>query len=236
LGPQTKWIMSDGIAIEVVRKRIKHLRLTVSPPDGRVRISVPHHVDDEAVRATVGMRLGWIRRHQVRLAGVEAPAPLRIVTGERHRVDGEPYELRVIEHWSAPSVEIHGQILELRVRPGSDRVRRMAVLESWHRERLRGHVTELVAAWEPRIGVSVGEVGIRKMTTRWGSCNVRAGRIWLNLELARRSPGCLEYVVVHEMVHLLERRHDARFYGFMDRFMPDWRRWRDELNEAGGIG
>ena len=236
MGPQTKWIMSDGIAIEVVRKRVKHLRLTVSAPDGRVRVSAPLHVDDAAVRAMVGARLDWIRRHRSRLAGVEAPAAPRIVTGERHRVGGESYELRVVEHRGAPGVEIHGGTLELTVRPGSDGARRLTVLESWLRERLRGHVTELVAAWEPRIGVTVREVGIRKMTTRWGSCNVRAGRIWLNLELARRSPGCLEYVVVHEMVHLLERRHDARFDGFMDRFLPDWRLRRDELNRTGGIG
>jgi len=228
----TRTLLIDGIEVEVVRKRVKHLRLTVSAPDGRVRVSAPLHVDDEAVRAMVGARLDWIRRHRSRLSGVEAPAPLRIVTGERHRVGGEPYELRVVEHRGAPGVEIIGQSLELRVRPGSDRGRQLAVLESWHREQLRGQVAELVGAWEPRIGVLVSEVGIRKMTTRWESCNVRAGRIWLNLELARRSPGCVAYVVVHEMVHLLERRHDARFYGFMDRFLPDWRVLRDELNRV----
>lgn len=235
MGTERGQIMVDGIPVEVVRKRVKHLRLTVSAPEGRVRVSVPLHVDDAAVRAMVGGRLGWIRRHQARLAGVEAPAVLRIVTGERHRVGGASYELRVVEQRGAPGVEIDGGTLVLRVRPGSDRARRLAVLESWLRERLRGQVAELVAAWEPRIGVTVGGVGIRKMTTRWGSCNVRAGRIWLNLELARRPPGCVEYVVVHEMVHLLERRHDGRFYGFMDQLLPDWRRRRDELNGAGRI-
>lgn len=229
-------ITVDGIPVEVVRKRVMHLRLTVSAPDGRVRVSAPLHVDDAAVRAMVAQRLDWIQRHRARLAGVAAPTPLRIVTGERLRVGGEAYELRVVERRGAPGVSIDGGTLELGVRPGSGGARRLAVLEGWLRERLRGQVADLVAAWEPQMGVTVGGVGIRKMTTRWGSCNARAGRIWLNLELARRSPGCLEYVVVHEMVHLLERRHDARFYGFMDRFLPDWRRWRDELNAGGPIG
>ena len=225
--------------MEVVRKRVKHLRIAVYPPDGRVRVSAPTHVDDEVVRAAVVARIDWIRRHRARLGELEPPAPLQIVTGERHWVGGRAYRLRVTERPGAPGVGLDGETLELRVRPGSDRARRTAVLEGWYRERLRGQVMELVAAWEPRMGLSVGEIGIRRMTTRWGSCNVRAGRIWLSLELAKRSAACVEYVVVHEMVHLLERRHDARFYGFMDGFLPGWRRLREELNRgvsAGGDG
>lgn len=225
-------ITVDGILVEVVRKRRKHVRLAVYPPDGRVRVSVPFHVDDEAVRAVVGARIGWIRRRRERLRGREAPAPLQVVTGERHDVGGRPLSLLVIEQRGTPRVEIVGGTLELRVRPGSDRARQLAALESWHRERLRAQVADLVAAWEPRMGVTVNEVGIRRMRTRWGSCNVRAGRIWLSLELATRSPRCVEYVVVHEMVLLLERRHDARFSGLMDRFLPRWRRSREELNRG----
>ena len=223
-------IIVDGIPVEVVRRPVKHLRLGVYPLDGRVRIVVPPHVDDAAVRAAVESRVAWIRRQQAWGEALPRPSPREMVSGERHHVAGRPYRLRVVEEAAPPKVSLRGRTLELRVRPGSDRDKRLAVLEAWHRERLRAQVAALVAAWEPRMGVTVAEVGIRRMRTRWGTCNRTARRIWLRLELATRPPACLEYVVVHEMVHLLAWRHDARFWGLMDRFLPEWRRLREELN------
>lgn len=222
-----------GIPVEIVRKRIKNLHLAVYPPDGRVRIAVPTHIDDDAVRVAVSTQIAWIHRQQARMRAQPRQSARDMVTGESHYVDGRRYLLRVVERPTRPSIRVVGvRTLEIVVRPGTERDQRLALLERWYRKRLREQVGQLVETWEPVMGVTVEEYGIRKMKTRWGSCNPRAGRIWLSLELAKKSPGCVEYVVVHEMVHLLERKHDDRFRGFMDQFLPTWRLLRDELNRA----
>lgn len=141
--------------------------------------------------------------------------------------------LNVVEHDGPPAVLMpNNATLEIRVRPGAGRDKREAVLAAWYRRRLYAAIPPLIAKWEPEIGVTVAEYRIKKMKTRWGSCNIDARRIWLNLELAKKPPACLEYVLVHEMVHLLERRHNDRFRRLMDRFLPQWRLHRDELNRA----
>ena len=221
-----------GLPIKVVRKDIKNLHLAVYPPDGAVRIAVPQRVDDELVRLAVVSRLGWIRRKRAAFKEQLRQSRRDMVSGESHFVQGQRYRLRVVEENARPAVRItNGTTLELRVRPGTNREKREALLDDWHRHRLREVIPALIAKWEPVIGVNVAEWGIRKMKTRWGSCNVDVGRIWVNLELAKKPSECLEYLVVHEMVHLLERRHNDQFKAYMDRFMPQWRMHRVTLNQ-----
>ena len=228
-------IQISDIEIEVIRKDIKHLHLAVYPPEGRVRVSVPARLDDDAVRLAVVARLGWIRRQQTKFAGQARQSQREMVTGESHFVQGRRYRLDVVEiqQWGRPGVSRpNNDTLVLHVRPGADREARERVLLHWYRQELREQIPLLIAKWEPTIGVEVAEWRIKRMKTRWGSCNSAARRIWLNLELAKKPAACLEYVVVHEMVHLLERRHNDRFRSYMDRFLPQWRLHRDELNRA----
>ncbi len=220
-----------GIPVEVVRKDIKNLHLGVYPPNGRVRVAAPLRLDDEAVRLAVISRLGWIRRQQNGFEQQERQSEREMVTGESHYFQGKRYRLDVIELAAPASVTLpKNTTLELRVRPGTDRGKREAVLNRWYRQRMREQIPELIAKWEPVIGADIADWGIKKMKTLWGSCNIDARRIWLNLELAKKPPKCLEYILVHEMVHLLERHHNERFLEYMEQFMPQWRLHRDELN------
>lgn len=219
--------------MEVVRKAVKNLHLGVYPPAGRVRVAAPLHLDDDAVRLAVVTRLGWIRRRQEEFRGQGRQSKRELVTGESHYVRGQRLRLGVVEHDGPPSVRLVGKTrMELLVRAGSDRGKREAVLEAWYRSQVLCAAQGLLETWEPKIGVQVEDLRVRRMKTRWGSCNAEAGRIWLNTELAKKPPKCLEYILVHEMVHLIERRHTERFRDLMDAFMPSWRLHRDELNRA----
>ena len=219
--------------VEVVRKDIKNLHLGVYPPKGRVRVAVPLRLDDEAVRLAVISRLGWIRRQQKGLEGQDRQSQREMITGESHYVQGRRYRLSVIEHDGPARVSLpNNTTMELRVRPGTDRDKREAVLHRWYRQRLRKQIPELVAKWEPEVGVAVAEWRIKRMKTRWGTCNVDVRRIWLNLELVKKPAVCLEYILVHEMAHFLERHHNERFKELMDRLMPKWRLHREELNRS----
>ncbi|MGB9331515.1 MAG: SprT family zinc-dependent metalloprotease [Steroidobacteraceae bacterium] len=219
--------------MEVVRKNIKNLHVGVYPPNGRVRVAAPLRLGDDAVRLALISRLAWIRRRQIEFAEQDRQSRREMLTGETHYFQGRRYRLDVIEHEGPPSVvSSSNTTMELRVRQGADQNERDGVLQGWYRSQLGGLLPPLIAKWEPQIGVTVGEVRIKRMKTRWGSCNAAARRIWLNLELAKKPALCLEYVLVHEMVHLLERGHGDRFRQFMDRFMPAWRLYREELNRA----
>ena len=222
-----------GTTVEIVRKDIKNLHVGVYPPNGRVRVAAPLYLDDDAVRLAVISRLGWIRRKQADFEQQNRQSQREFVTGESHYFRGRRYRLDVTEHNGPPAVRLlNNTTMGLSVRPGTDRDMREAVLYRWYRRELRDQLPVLLAKWEPRVGVTVADVRIRKMKTLWGSCNIEAKRIWLNLELVKKPASCLEYVFVHEMVHLIERKHNARFQGLMDRFMPQWRMHRDELNRA----
>ena len=226
-------IQVDGIPVEVVRKPIKHLYLGVYPPGGRVRVSAPAHLDDAALRLAVVSRLGWIRRKQARFREQERQSQREMVTGESHYFRGRRYRLDVVEAAGPPSVRLLNRSrMELRVRPGSDPEVRRRALGAWYRQQLHESIPALLAKWEPRVGDAVSEVRIKRMKTLWGSCNPSARRIWLNLELAKKPPSCVEFVLVHEMVHFFERHHNERFFERMDALMPSWRRCRDELNRA----
>lgn len=225
--------MVRGMPVEVIRKRIKNLHLAVYPPDGRIRVSAPAVLNNEAIRLAVISRLTWIHKQRAKFENQDRQSEREFLTGESHYVVGRRYRLDVLEHDDAPLIRLRNRTtLEMRVRPGTDWRRRQAVLHGWYRNRLREQVPELIAKWEPIIGVDVADWRIKRMKTRWGTCNIQARRVWLNLELAKKPVACLEYVVVHELVHLLERRHNDRFRSFMDRFLPHWRSHRELLNET----
>lgn len=226
-------ITVGDLVVDVVRKEIKNLHLAVYPPDGRVRVAAPLLVDDEAVRLAVIARLAWIRRQQSKFAQQERQSARELVSGESHYFQGRRYLLNVDYRAGAPGVVVRNNTtLDLFVRPGSDRAQRERVLLTWYRRQLKLLIPPLVAKWQAIIGIEVAEWRVRQMKTRWGACNPDARRIWLNLELIKKPPSCVEYIVVHEMVHLLERRHNAQFIAHMDRFLPQWRLLRDELNQA----
>jgi len=226
-------IQVADLQIEVVRKNIKHLHLGVYPPDGRVRVAAPLRLSTEAIRLAVIARLVWIRRQRVKFLEQARQSQREMVSGESHYYQGRRYRLLVIERPGPASVTLrNNRIMELRVPADTDARKREAVLQQWYRQRLRERIPPLLAKWEPKIGVTGIEVRIKRMKTRWGTCNADAKRIWLNLELIKKPVECLEYVLVHEMVHFLERHHNERFRELMDTLMPTWRTCREELNRA----
>ena len=230
---ERKTIQIDDIPVEVVRGDVKHLYLRVYAPDGRVRVSCPSQLDDEAIRQAVTERLDWIRKQQQRFEAREVQSERDMAAGESHYYQGKVYRLDVVEREQRPFVTIRDEnTLVMTVRPGTSPSKRAAILSGWYRQRLGEQIPPLVEKWEPELGVTVDEWHIKRMKTLWGSCNIDARRIWLNLELIKKPPACLDYVVLHEMVHLLERNHGDGFQALMDKHMPQWRTVRDELNRA----
>lgn len=224
-------IVVSDLVVDVVRKNIKNLHLAVYPPDGRVRVAVPLLVDDEAVRLVVISRLGWIKRQQDKFEKQERQSAREYVSGESHYFRGNRYLLNVIYKDTTPKVVIRNKTkIDLYVRPGSDTAQRERVLMGWYRRQLRDSAMPLIGKWEGYLGVETSDWGIKKMKTKWGTCSIEARRIWLNLELAKKPISCLEYIIVHELVHLLERHHNDRFTALMDKHLPSWRSLRDELN------
>lgn len=229
---RTTYLTISDIEVQVVRKNIKNVHLAVYPPNGRVRVAVPWHVTDDNVRLAVINKLAWIRRQQATFQAQPRQSQREMVSGESHYVWGRRYLLEVVERSGRHEVVIkNNQQLTLYVRPGTTRANREAALNRWYRAEIKARVPSLLAKWEPIIGVQVAEWGVKKMKTKWGSCNITRRRIWLNLELAKKPAGCLEYIVVHELVHLLERHHNDNFRRYMDRFLPQWAYHRDVLNQ-----
>lgn len=218
--------------VDVVRKAIRNVHLAVLPPDGRIRVATPPYVADEQIRRLIIGRLGWIRAQQVKFAQQPRQTVRRYVSGETHFYQGHPYRLQVNEREGAPTVYLRGQFLELCTRPGSTTEQRQRTLQAWYREQLKAQIPALIAKWEPLVGAQANAWAVKLMKTKWGTCNIEARRIWLNLELAKVPTHLLEYVVVHELTHLLERQHNARFKQLLDQFMPRWRTYRAELNDG----
>ncbi len=218
------------ISVEVVKKDIKNVHLSVYPPAGRVRISAPLRMSLAAIRVFAISKLGWIRQQQNKLRGQERETPREYLDRESHYVWGKRYLLEVKESDAAPAVELRHKKIHLRVRQGPGNEKKQAILEEWYREQLKRAVPPLIARWEPLIGVKVNRFFTQRMKTKWGGCRPGSGSIRLNTELARKPPQCLEYILVHEMIHLLESTHSARFVDLMNQFMPQWRFYRAELN------
>lgn len=218
------------IHVDLVRKDIKHVHLSVYPPDGRVRISAPRHMTPDIIRVYAITRLDWIRRQQRKLLSQERETAREYLNRESHYVWGKRYLLRIVEADSAPTVRLNHSTLELSIRPGSDASRRREALDAWYRDQIRAVVPALLKKWEALLGVKARRVLVQHMKTQWGSCNPVSGNIRLNTDLARKPTDCLEYILVHELLHLIEPTHNARFQLLMDRFMPQWRQLKDELN------
>ena len=216
--------------IELVRKDIKHVHLTVHPPAGRVRIAAPRHLSDDAIRAFAIAKLGWIRRQQAKLRDQERETPRELVDRETHYVWGRRVLLRVVEADAPSRVELSPLRLTLHVRPGTPARKRITLLEEWSRSQLRAALPALLPKWERRLRVRVRRVFIQRMKTKWGSSNPRTGTIRLNTQLVRKPLECLDYLVAHEVAHLRESKHDARFVELMDSLLPSWRSIRQTLN------
>ena len=216
--------------VEVTQKGIKNVHLSVHPPHGRVSIAAPLHLSEAAIRAFAIGKLSWIRQQQRKLQAQVRETPREYLDRESHYVWGRRCLLRVVEHDAPPHVEWRHHRLVLAVRPGMDKGRRGEVLEAWYRDQLREEAKPLTAEWERRLGVRVDRVFIQRMKTRWGSCNAASHAIRLNTDLAKKPRECLEYILVHELVHLLEPTHNSRFVTLMDKFLPGWEHRRDQLN------
>ena len=218
------------IEVDVVLKDIKNVHLSVHPPTGRVRIAAPKRMRIDAIRVFAISKLDWIKQQQTKLREQERETPRDYVDRESHYVWGRRYLLTVSERDEPPSIELKHSRMLLRVRPGTDEDKRQALVEEWYREQLREAVPALMARWQPLLGVRVERLFVQRMKTKWGSCNHKAGAIRLNTELAKKPAECLEYIVLHELVHLVEPTHNARFVALMDRFMPRWQFHRQILN------
>lgn len=227
----TNNILVSGIEIEVQKKNIKNMHLSVLPPDGRVRISAPLRIKDETIRLFAINKIGWIRKQITKFENQPRQTEREYINGESHYVWGKRYRLEInYYNHGRNNVEIRGNRLILTVREVSSKEQRERLMTEWYRKLVKERAQELTGKWEKIIGVKAQSVQVRNMLTRWGSCNVRKGRIWVNLQLAKKPVECLEYVVVHELVHLLEKGHNSIFVGYMDEYLPDWRIRKNILN------
>jgi predicted metal-dependent hydrolase len=225
-------ILVGDISIEVTRKRIKHVHLRVLAPNGDVTVSAPMSARLQVVEAFVATRLDWIRRQQQRLRGLAKEAPMRFEEGESHSLWGRRHELAVVERTGRPGVTIDDHRITLFIPSGSDVARRARVIQAWHASILRDALPPLIRKWEQPLSVHVNGYYLRRMKTRWGTCNYRTKHIRLNTELVTKPSHLLEYVLVHEMVHLIVPNHGARFVALMNEHFPSWREARAELNES----
>jgi predicted metal-dependent hydrolase len=230
---ETSQVVVSGIPIQIVRKPIKNLHLGVYPPNGRVRVAAPLRINDNAVRLAVVERLKWIKRQQARFESQVRESRREMVTGESHFVFGARYRLRIIHDDRTRGVAIKNRSrLEVHVPPEADLPHRELILQKWYRALLKEAAPPLLLKWKTILGTEFSDWRIRRMKTKWGACNVEAGRIWLNLELAKKPLQCLEYVIAHELAHLIERHHNDRFIAILDRHLPHWRTHRAKLNAA----
>ncbi|MDM0051397.1 M48 family metallopeptidase [Variovorax sp. J22R115] len=226
----TSRIALGAIEADVVFKDIRNVHLTVLPPKGRVRISAPRHMQLDTVRVFALSKLAWIRDQRTKLAGQEREATREFLERESHYVWGRRYLLKLVEVEAVPSVELRHRNLVLAMRPHADAVAKEALLSRWYRDQVRARAAGLVAEWSRTLGVDTPRIHVQHMKTRWGSCSPLRRSIRLNTELAKKPPGCLEYIVVHELVHLLEPTHNERFKALMRTFLPEWEARRRELN------
>ena len=228
-----KYFTIRGLQIEIVRKDIKNLHLGVYPPSGRVRVAAPLLIKDDAIRLAIIGKLGWIRRQQAKFANQSRQTVREMVSGETHYFLGQRYRLRIVHNDGPSKIVVRNKsVIELQVRPGISSEYKERILQEWYRSQLKTLIPPLLKKWETRLKVKANEWGVRRMRTKWGTCNEKVGRIWLNLELAKKPEQCLEYVLVHELSHLIERKHNDRFIAIMNKSLPHWRSIKAELNAA----
>lgn len=218
------------ITVDVELKDIKNIHLSVYPPAGKVRIAAPLRFDLETIRMYAISKLGWIRKQQEKIRSQQREAQREYISRESHYYLGKRYLLKVVPTDARQYAEIKHNHILLHIRPGTTAEQKQTILQEWYRERLKEIVPKYIAKWEETMQVKVAGFGIKKMKTKWGTCNREDSRIWINLELAKKPLECLEYIVVHEMVHLLERNHNNNFVAHMDKFLPRWKHIKEELN------
>ncbi len=218
------------IAVDVVLKDIKNVHLSVHPPAGRVRIAAPKRMTMDTIRLFAISKLGWIRQQQRKLAEQERESPREYLERESHYVWGKRYLLTLVEADQRPSIELKHKRMVVTTRPGTTESKRHEIVEDWYRDQVKSAAQPLITKWQTVIGVEVAGCYVRRMKTRWGSCNSRARTIRLNTDLAKKPPECLEYIVVHELIHILEPTHNERFQSLMNQFTPDWKHRRQLLN------
>ena len=223
-------VQIGSIAIDVIRKDIKNIHLSVYPPEGRVKISAPNRMELDTIRVYALSKLSWIKKQQAKFSSQEREAPREYIDRESHYYRGKRYLLRVLETKAPPKVVLRHDTLDLHVRPGTDSDKRKRILGDWYRAQLKHELPALISKWEQLLSVKITAHGVRRMKTNWGTCNPVTGRILLNLELAKKPPGCLEYIVVHELLHMLERKHNDRFVALMSEHLPQWRYYQDLLS------
>lgn len=221
-----------GIDVDVVFKDIKNLHISVYPPVGRVRIAAPQRTTEDAIRLAIVQRLPWIKRQREQLQSASRQTERKMVSGETHYVWGKRFLLDVSRSSGAFGVEIKGNTLWVITPEGTDAAGRFAALDRWYRRELKAAVPALLEKWQPILRVEAEKFVIRRMKTKWGTCITGSRTIWLNPELAKNDPRCLEYIVVHELAHLRERGHGEKFVALMDEVLGDWRARRDQLNES----
>lgn len=225
-------ISVSGISIDVIKKDIKNMHLSVHPPTGRVRISSPKEMETKSIRLFAVSKLGWIKKHIRNMREQNRQPERKYIQRESHYFQGQRYLLNIIEHKAPPRVEIRNKkYMDLYVRPGSDRDKKEEVVKEFYRSELKEQIPPLIEKWEDKMGKEVKDWQVRQMKTKWGSCKSENQKVILNLELAKKPLECLEYVIVHEMVHLEERLHTDRFKALLDKYMPSWRERREQLNE-----
>jgi predicted metal-dependent hydrolase len=220
-----------GLGVDVVYKDIKNLHISVYPPVGRVRVAAPHRLDEDTIRLAIVQRLPWIKKQREQLQNADRQTERQMVSGETHYVWGERLRLDSSRRGRS-KVSVAGKTLWLTTPGDYSEEQRLAVLDNWYRKELKAAVPPLLARWQPIVGEEVAKVVVRRMKTKWGTCQTGSRTVWLNPELAKKNPRCLEYIVVHELTHFVERTHNERFVKLMDLHMPDWRARREELNGA----
>lgn len=232
MSTSTEQLHIANLDIDVIRKDIKNMHLAVYPPTGRIRLAAPSRTDDEVIRLFAISKLAWIKRHIKNFKSQARETPRDFVSGESHYFQGRRYLINVIEHAGRNKVEIknHKEI-NLFVKTGASKAEKAKVFKEWYRKELKAQIPEIIEKWENVMGVKAQAWGVKHMRTKWGTCNTIEKRVWINLELAKKPKNCLEYIIVHELVHLLERSHNDRFITLMNKFMPKWRAHRDELNK-----
>ena len=219
-----------NITVDVEQKDIKNIHLSVYPPNGRVKISAPSRMELDTIRVYAISKLKWIKKKQEQFRNQDRETPREYLTKESHYYFGQRYLLKVLEHNASPLVTLTQKEIILHVRPDSPADKKQQILDDWYRSELKKIIPELTRKWEILIGVQTNDFGIKRMRTKWGTCNPEAKRIWINLELGKKPVECLEYINVHELVLILERSHNGRFIGYMDKFLPKWRSYKEELN------
>ncbi len=225
-------IMVSNISVEIVKKKIKNMHLAVLPPDGRVRVSAPMSLSDEAIVMFVRTKLGWIRKQQAKFEEQPRQSKREYVSGETLYVWGKQYFLQVEYSYKGNALTLSGDKAILTVRQESTTKQRENYVHEWYRGLLKNEVERYLPKWENITGLYCTGWQSKYMTTRWGTCNTTTGKIWLNLQLAKKPIECLEYVILHELAHLKVRNHGPEFVAILDQYMPYWRELRRQLNDS----